>query len=169
MAKKGKLTDRQIRFCQEYVIDLSSKEAALRAGYSKRSAKHIGSENLTKPIIQQEIARLQKGISIKAEMDAKYVLKKLKDILEADVTEFIDMSKEELKGLPKEVRTLIKSMTSTTTKFGAHNEHEKTVVKIVLMDKDHALDVVCRHIGFFSEDNSQKTPNVVIQNGLELP
>ena len=45
------MTPKEIKFCQEYLIDLNGTQAAIRAGYSKRSAKEIASENLTKPII----------------------------------------------------------------------------------------------------------------------
>jgi len=44
----GKLTPKQQRFCDEYLIDLNATQAAIRAGYSKKSAKEIGTQNLTK-------------------------------------------------------------------------------------------------------------------------
>ena len=43
------LTAKQQRFCDEYLIDLNATQAAIRAGYSKKTAKQIGQENLTKP------------------------------------------------------------------------------------------------------------------------
>ena len=56
MAKKGKLTEKQQRFVDEYLIDLNATQAAIRAGYSVKTADAIGCENLTKPNIQQAIA-----------------------------------------------------------------------------------------------------------------
>jgi phage terminase, small subunit len=56
MAKKGKLTEKQQRFVDEYLIDLNATQAAIRAGYSVKTADVIGCENLTKPNIQQAIA-----------------------------------------------------------------------------------------------------------------
>ena len=50
-----KLTPKQERFVDEYLLDLNATQAAIRAGYSKRSARAIGAENLTKPNIQQRI------------------------------------------------------------------------------------------------------------------
>ena len=47
-----KLTAKQERFCEEYLIDLNATQAAIRAGYSVESAGSIGSENLTKPEIR---------------------------------------------------------------------------------------------------------------------
>lgn len=51
----AKLTAKQRRFCDEYLIDLNATQAAIRAGYSKKTAKVIGAENLTKPVIKKYI------------------------------------------------------------------------------------------------------------------
>lgn len=49
------MTERQKRFCNEYLIDLNATQAAIRAGYSAKTAYSIGNENLTKPEIQEYI------------------------------------------------------------------------------------------------------------------
>jgi phage terminase small subunit len=54
-SKNEKLTDKQKRFCEEYLIDLNATQAAIRAGYSAKTAKSIGQENLTKPDILQYV------------------------------------------------------------------------------------------------------------------
>jgi terminase small subunit-like protein len=46
------LSPKQRRFVAEYLIDLNAAEAAIRAGYSHKTARSVGSENLTKPDIQ---------------------------------------------------------------------------------------------------------------------
>lgn len=51
------MTKKQKLFVEEYLIDLNATQAAIRAGYSVDSARDIGCENLTKPNIQQEIAK----------------------------------------------------------------------------------------------------------------
>lgn len=50
-----KMTAKQRRFCEEYLIDLNATQAAIRAGYSKKNAQNIASENLAKPIIRKHI------------------------------------------------------------------------------------------------------------------
>ena len=50
-----KLTAKQQRFCDEYLIDLNATQAAIRAGYSEKTAKQIANENLTKPDIKNYI------------------------------------------------------------------------------------------------------------------
>lgn len=54
MADK-KMTAKQKRFCDEYLIDLNATQAAIRAGYSKKTATVIGNENLRKPYIKEYI------------------------------------------------------------------------------------------------------------------
>lgn len=51
----GKMTAKQKRFCDEYLIDLNATQAAIRAGYSERNANNIASENLAKPNIKKYI------------------------------------------------------------------------------------------------------------------
>jgi len=54
-----KLTDKQKKFCNEYLIDLNATQAAIRAGYSKKTADIIGHENLRKPNIEKYIKERQ--------------------------------------------------------------------------------------------------------------
>ena len=51
----AKMTAKQQRFCDEYLIDLNATQAAIRAGYSKKTARAIGNENLMKPDIKKYI------------------------------------------------------------------------------------------------------------------
>ena len=53
------LNAKQKRFVNEYLIDLNATQAAIRSGYSKKTAKQIGTENLSKPAISAEIKRRQ--------------------------------------------------------------------------------------------------------------
>lgn len=53
---KGKMTPKQQRFCDEYLVDLNATQAAIRAGYSENTARQQGAENLAKPYIKAYIA-----------------------------------------------------------------------------------------------------------------
>lgn len=55
-----KLTAKQKIFCDEYIISLNSTQAAIKAGYSKKTARKIAAENLTKPVIQNYISERMK-------------------------------------------------------------------------------------------------------------
>lgn len=75
-----KLTEKQKRFCDEYLISLNATEAAVKAGYSPRTARVIGPENLQKPVIQAFIReRLEKKDSERI-MKQDEVLERLTEI-----------------------------------------------------------------------------------------
>lgn len=74
-----KLTPKQELFCKEYLVDLNATQAAIRAGYSEKTAKEIGCENLTKPNIQNYVQELIGERSERVEITAENVLK---DIVE---------------------------------------------------------------------------------------
>lgn len=65
MSGKNKLTAKQQRFVEEYLVDNNATQAAIRAGYSEKTAKESGYENLTKPHIAEAIAEKRKKISEK--------------------------------------------------------------------------------------------------------
>lgn len=79
------LQPKQKRFCEEYVIDLNATQAAIRAGYSQRSAKEIAARLLTKDNVQIEVQMLMDKISEKTAITAATVLKRINRI--ADVAE----------------------------------------------------------------------------------
>lgn len=78
------LTDKQKRFVEEYMIDLNATQAAIRAGYSPKSANEIAAENLAKPSIANEIAKLQAEQSKKTGVTAERVIRELAVMAFAD-------------------------------------------------------------------------------------
>ena len=69
------LTPKQQRFVDEYLIDLNATQAAIRAGYSKNSARQIGQENLSKPVIAAAVAKAKQERSEAIKIDAEWVLR----------------------------------------------------------------------------------------------
>ena len=76
-----KLTPKQERFVQEYLLDLNGSAAAVRAGYSEKSAKQIAGENLTKPYLASRIKARQAELAAVAELSQEWVLSNLKNIV----------------------------------------------------------------------------------------
>ncbi len=72
---KRKLTPKQERFVDEYLIDLNATQAAIRAGYSPKTARAIACENLAKPDIQEAIAKAKQARAEATKIDAEWVLK----------------------------------------------------------------------------------------------
>ena len=79
-----KMTEKQKRFCDEYLIDLNATQAAIRAGYSKKTAKVIANENLTKPNIKEYIAERMAEKEKELIADQDEVLKYLTSVLRGE-------------------------------------------------------------------------------------
>ena len=62
------LTPKQERFVAEYLIDLNATQAAIRAGYSVKTAKQAGSENLSKPDIAKAVQDAQAARAARTEI-----------------------------------------------------------------------------------------------------
>lgn len=76
----GKLTAKQEMFCKEYLVDLNATQAAIRAGYSKKTAQQVGSENLLKPVIASRIQILFDTRADKVELNSEWVLRNLEKV-----------------------------------------------------------------------------------------
>lgn len=74
----GDLTAKQEAFVREYLVDLNATQAAIRAGYSKKTARAVGSENLTKPDIAEAVAKAQAKCAEKCDLSALWVLQEAK-------------------------------------------------------------------------------------------
>lgn len=73
------MTPKQVRFVQEYLIDSNATQAAIRAGYSKKTAHVIGHENLNKPEIAEALKVAQGKIAERCALSAEKVLRDLED------------------------------------------------------------------------------------------
>lgn len=84
------LTAKQQRFVDEYLLDLNATQAAIRAGYSKATARFIGAENLTKPHIQEIVTKRIDARGHKAAITQSMVLERLWMIATANPNELIE-------------------------------------------------------------------------------
>lgn len=78
---------RQKKFCDEYLIDCNATQAAIRAGYSPKTAKSIGNENLTKPDLKAYIDEQLELLHSKRTADAQEVLEYLTSVMRGEHTE----------------------------------------------------------------------------------
>ncbi len=72
------LTPKQARFVEEYLIDLNATQAAVRAGYSAKTARAMGCENLTKPDIQAAVTEAQRDRATRTGITQDEVIQGLK-------------------------------------------------------------------------------------------
>lgn len=138
------MTDKQEKFCQEYMLDLNATQAAIRAGYSPKTANEQAGRLLVNVSIQNRIAQLQAEQSRRTGISADRVLRELAkvafanagDIIDADATLKEDASPDDLAAV-QSVRVKV---------FGQDGVERE----IKLADKLKALDLLGRHIGLFS-------------------
>lgn len=122
------LTKKQKAFIQEYLVDLNATQAAIRAGYSKKTAYSIGQENLSKPEIQQALQEAQKRREKRTEVTQDYVIAKLREIVEKDASDGPD---SELKYANK-IRALELLGKHTGAFDGGPKEGQNEPVKVVI-------------------------------------
>lgn len=139
----SKLTAKQEKFCYEYVIDLNATQAALRAGYSEKTAYSSGSRLLKNVEIQKFIQTLQADLEKTAGITALKVLKEHKKIAFSDTSMIREgwMTLKAYEELPKEIKDCIQEVTTRETKYG--NE-----IKIKFYDKQKSLDSISKILGF---------------------
>lgn len=82
VSKPGQLTQRQRRFVDEYLIDLNGTQAAIRSGYSQKTANEQSTRLLANVHIQQYLAARMKAREERTEITQDYVLTTIRDTIE---------------------------------------------------------------------------------------
>ena len=128
------MTDKQKIFCQEYLIDLNATQAAIRAGYSVKTAQEQSSRLLSNVMVQREIERLKAERSRRTGITADRVLQELARIGFVNPMDVIDsaIASVKVKIIP--------------TKDGNGIERE-----VKLHDKVKALELMGKHLGMFTD------------------
>lgn len=141
----AKLRDKQKRFVQEYLVDFNETQAAIRAGYSKKTAAAIGYENLRKPHIRAEIEKRKKALQNKLEITQERVLQELAAIGFAKGTDYASVVSgvvlvTDTDQLTEQQKAAIVSIKQT-----------KEGVEIKLADKYKALELLAKYLGLLTE------------------
>jgi phage terminase small subunit len=152
------LTDKQEMFCREYLIDLNATQAAIRAGYSAKTANRTASENMSKPDVQSRIAELKAQRNDLVGINATYVLNRLVEIDQMDVLDILT-STGELKSVaewPKVWRTTLSGL--EVMEMASEGNTAALLKKIKWPDKVKNLELLGKHISVqaFKEQVEQK-------------
>ena len=133
-------------FCREYIKDLNASQAAIRAGYSAKTANRTGSFLLSNPDIQARIEDLKADRVEEVRIDANYVLKRLIEIDEMDVADILDDGGDFLpiRKWPKTWRTTLSGLDIAIINSG---DTEAIIKKIKWPDKVKNLELLGKHIG----------------------
>jgi phage terminase small subunit len=150
-----RLTPKQARFVQEYIVDLNATQAAIRAGYSEDTAHSIGHENLSKPEISTAV---QAAMDMRAErtgITVDRVLVELAKLGFADIRQIFTEGGQlrDIASLPDDVAASVQSI-EVVTRPGAEvdengNRTIEYVHKIKLADKKGPLELLGKHLNVF--------------------
>jgi len=163
-----KLTAKQQVFVQEYLVDLNATQAAIRAGYSPKSARAYGAENLTKPDIAAALQEAMQKREERTEITQDMVLREYAKLAFLDPRRFYDDDGNLLpvKDLPDDVAAALASMEVVFERDGEDDKGRPqfaAVRKIKFSDKKAALDSIARHLGMF-KDKTELTGDFPVLN-----
>lgn len=164
----AKLTDKQRRFVEEYLIDLNATQAAIRAGYSVKTAKEIAAQNLSKLNISNEIAKAMAERSRRTGVTADRVIEELARIGFVNIGDVVNITTAGVYlDAKKDDLASIQSIKIKETEFGREQE-------VKLYDKKSALELLGKHLGIFTDKininanvDSRKLDDVISQLGGE--
>mgnify|MGYP000785198130 CR=1 FL=1 len=128
------LNEKQKQFCNEYLIDFNGTQAAIRAGYSPKSAYSTANENLRKPEIQSYLKELIENRNERTKITQDDVIK---DIIEVKIR---CMQKAPVMFMGKQVQ----------------DESGNNLWKFDSQGATKALDMLAKHTGIYEIDNKQK-------------
>ena len=139
------MTKKQKRFIEEYLIDLNATQAAIRAGYSPKTAKDIGCENLAKPNISDAIDKAMAERSRRTGINQDRILQELARIGLAKITDVVDPDTGKIRpGASDDDLACIQSIKIKPNEFGTERE-------VKLYDKKSALIDLGKHLGLFKD------------------
>lgn len=168
------LTDKQQSFIEEYLIDLNATQAAIRAGYNKKTARQIGAENLSKPVIQEAINAAMARRSKRTEITADKVLQQLAKIAFADIKDFVEFGPKEevVKELEDGTKIIniypsvrIKPSDQVDGSILAEVSEGRDGIKIKRNDQVKALELLGKHLAIFNDKLDISGVKMVVFNG----
>ena len=170
-----RLTPKQQRFVEEYLIDLNATQAAIRAGYSERTARWIGSENLSKPVLSEAINAALRHRTRRTEVTADQVLQELATIAFGDPRALFDANGHlrNIHELSDEAAAAIAAIEVVTRNIG--DGEVEYVHKVKSWDKVRALELLGKHLGMLKDRISLEGPDgnpltlKVVTSGAEAP
>lgn len=149
--QKTELNPKQISFCEQYIIDFNGTQAAIRAGYSAKTANAQSTRLLTNVYIQQYISGLQKKASERNEISVDRIINEYAKIAFSDMKNYMDENNK-----IKDINTLDSNISGAVSEIQTErrmfNEEPTEFVKFKLHSKTHALDMLGKHLGMFNDE-----------------
>lgn len=135
----AKLTEKQKRFADYYIELGNATQAAIKAGYAKRSAQQMGAENLLKPVIKTYIDKRLSDISSERIMSAQEAVELLSSIARAEITEQVvvaTMEGAEVVDKPPDVKTRIIAIKEILKRYPDNDKLVEQQIRKLAADAD---------------------------------
>jgi phage terminase small subunit len=174
--KEKPLTDKQRRFCEEYVVDWNGTRAAIAAGYSEKSAYSMAGENLRKPELKAYIEEIKNDLSRLSGVTALRNIKELAKVAYTNVSDFKEdwFKFKRFEDLTEDQKAAIAEITHSELNIG--EDMVKVVEKLKVHDKLKAIAMLNKMFGYDivePEKEESNTGSLTINigtNGIkELP
>lgn len=148
----SRLTPRQERFIAEYLVDLNATQAAIRAGYSKKTANEQAARLLAKVSIQRAIADGRAHLTEQTGIDTAFVVDRLRMLGVSDIRRIFDERGRlrPIHDLPDDIAACIAGIEVVSSRIpGSEPVEVKYIHKIKLWDKLGALELLGKYVGAF--------------------
>ncbi len=159
------INEKRKRFCEEYIKDLNGKEAAIRAGYSERTAKQEAYKLLNIDEVSDYVAKLQSKVAKRNEITIDELIQDLAEIKNINIVDLYDNdgSLLDLNSLPSEFTKCIQEITQIKSSWGKEGENEKATTKVKFYSRLEAIEKLAKHLGFYEKDNRQSKPEIKLE------
>lgn len=148
MAREG-LTPKQARFVEEYLIDLNATQAAIRAGYSPRTAEWIGPQLLGKTHVRERIETAQRERSARTGVTADRVVMEIARLAFADPRSVMRWGPNGLELKPSE--DLTDDAAAMISEVAESVSQARSSMKVKFHSKVAALEQLAKHVGLYND------------------
>ena len=147
------MTPRQTAFVAEYLIDKNATRAAVKVGYSKKTAKAQGCRLLTKVDVKRAVAKSAKRQADSAEISVVRTLREIASVAFSDVGALVDKkgNLRPLHTLTAGQRACVKEIEVVHRNLTSGDGVTDTIHKIKLWDKTRSLEMLGKHLGLLAE------------------
>lgn len=154
------LTGKQSRFISEYLINPNGTQAAIKAGYSAKTARAIASENLKKPEIIAELRRQETATRKRLNATAQQVTDELMRLVQADMGDMFDKDGSLVPPhlWPRELWAVVKSVKHSPEPSvpGRGKKRRYRRLSIQMHDRLGALKLLAEHVGLIEPRRKTK-------------
>lgn len=165
MPSKAKLTPKQEAFVAQYLLDLNATQAAIRAGYSQKTAQQQGSRLLLNVLVQEAIAKGREKTAAKLEITKERIVEELAKIGFSNMLDYMRAGTDgdpylDFSNLTREQAAALAEVTVEDFKDGrGEDARDVRRIKFKLHDKKGALVDMAKMLGFMIEKHEHSGPD----------